>query len=329
MTVGFLQSLDPLSVSGALQHRPPNTRDARSPLPENSVLQQSVQNCAYTLPAVLFPRYSFHAHEFILVSATVSSAFLFRISRIPRFSAPSPSMQRASSLAAGNAWWRLHACPPRFQPRLKVIAPKCLHRRSTFAARPAGAHLRALAAGMQRGLSGRGSQAEAAHALDSELSEYERALRMTLKEKQQQKGKDGEDAETLLPRVRLERFLRRHRQPSVSCAPCAPTWHCINSVTDASRRQATFTYTEERDAPNLPPVPVVCSIRAAGRGAEGRGESRFDATQQACHQWLQVFHRLRAYRAHPRHASHCTGKCTQHGAGAGRTMRNCTCVTSA
>ena len=43
---------------------------------------------------------------------------------------------------------------------------------------------------------------------------------MTLKEKQQQKGKDGEDAETLLPRVRLERFLRRHRQPSVSCAPC-------------------------------------------------------------------------------------------------------------
>ena len=152
---------------------------------------------------------------------------------------------------------------------------------------------------------------------------------MTLKEKQQQKGKDGEDAETLLPRVRLERFLRRHRQPSVSRAPCARTWHCINSVTDAPRLQATFTYTEERDAPNLPPVSVVCSIRAAGRGAEGRGESRFDATQQACHQWLQVIHRLRAYRAHPRHASHCTAKSTQHGAGAGRTMRNCTCVTSA
>ena len=70
-------------------------------------------------------------------------------------------------------------------------------------------------------------------------------------------------------------------------------------------------------------------FHGGGRGAEGRGESRFDATQQACHQWLQVIHRLRAYRAHPRHASHCTAKSTQHGAGAGRTMRNCTCVTSA
>ena len=106
-----------------------------------------------------------------------------------------------------------------------------------------------------------------------ELSEYEQVLRTRInsaayQEKNHSHGKEGKDAD-ILPRVRLERFLRRHRQPS-----------------------ASFSYVEERDAPNLPPTSVICNIRAAGRASEGRGESRFDATQQACHQWLQDYEKL-------------------------------------
>jgi len=107
------------------------------------------------------------------------------------------------------------------------------------------------------------------------LAEYERTLRTTLKpgtdEQQQQQGvgpSKQEDAD-ILPRVKLERFLRRHRLPA-----------------------AIFSYVEEREAPHLPPIHVICHLRAAGRGCEGRGESRFDATQQACHQWMQDYSTL-------------------------------------
>lgn len=105
------------------------------------------------------------------------------------------------------------------------------------------------------------------------LAEYESALRTTLKsdsgQYQEKQGTQKKEDADILPRVKLERFLRRHRLPA-----------------------ASFNYVEEREGPNLPPTAFICNIRAAGRGCEGRGDSRFDATQQACHLWLQEYSAL-------------------------------------
>ncbi len=137
-------------------------------------------------------------------------------------------------------------------------------------------HTRGLTRGPEHVSAGRSAPdvQPAAAAQRPELGEYEQAVRVTMKAAAAQhrsdsgKARDSLDAD-ILPRVRLERFLRRHHQPS-----------------------ASFSYTEHRDAPHLPPAEVVCSIRAAGRGAEGRGTSRFDATQQACHHWLEDYEKM-------------------------------------
>ena len=97
------------------------------------------------------------------------------------------------------------------------------------------------------------------------LSNYEQALRKAAAQKPQ----DGAEEDSMLPRVKLERFLRRQRMFS-----------------------ANFIYQEKCDLPHLPTSEVICLVKAAGRGAEGKGQSRFDATQQACHQWLQDYQNL-------------------------------------
>ena len=119
----------------------------------------------------------------------------------------------------------------------------------------------------------RTSEQAASRPAKVELSEYENTLRTSLKSVVQNNITSSDtqdynaDASTL-PRVLLERFLRNQRQPS-----------------------ANFTYAE-KGAPNRFPPEVVCTVRAAGRSSEGKGDSRFDATQQACHQWLHDFKQL-------------------------------------
>lgn len=69
----------------------------------------------------------------------------------------------------------------------------------------------------------------------------------------------------ILPRVKLERFLRSCGMPS-----------------------AFFSYKELNEAAD-PLEKFICTVRAAGRASEGRGASRFDATQQACHRWIDDY----------------------------------------
>jgi len=102
-------------------------------------------------------------------------------------------------------------------------------------------------------------------AIRPELSNYEQALRKAAAQKPQ----DGAEEDSVLPRVKMERFLRNQRTPS-----------------------ANFIYKEKRDKPHLHPSQVICLVKAAGRIAEGKGQSHFDATQQACHQWLQDYQNL-------------------------------------
>ena len=108
-----------------------------------------------------------------------------------------------------------------------------------------------------------------------QLAEYEQALRTSMRTPSLEKqapdaagnvGTPKAGNADILPRVKLERFLKRMNMPS-----------------------ASFSYIEERDAPSLPPEEVICTVRASGRVSKGRGTSRFDATQQACHQWIDDY----------------------------------------